>query len=281
VDAAARIEVARMTNRWARWAVLLLFGIYFLVPMAASIEFSLRDVNDTHSLASWGKLLDQPGLFSTLGTSLWVAAGTVVLTLVIMVPTVSWVHLRKPKLRRVMEGISLLPLVIPPIVLVNGVLVVFADAPEVINGTPVILVLEYVILALPFTYRTLDAGLQAIALPTLVEAARSLGAGWSTVLLRVIVPNIRSAVFGAAFLNLALVLGEYTLASILLMDTFPVWTVQTGQSEAGVSVAVSLMSLFVAFMLLFVLSLVAGRRKRERSLAAPIAPASSPQGTPS
>jgi putative spermidine/putrescine transport system permease protein len=267
-----------MTNKWGRWTVLVLFGLYFLVPMAASIEFSLRDVNDTHSFASWGKLLDEPGLFETLGTSLWVAAGTVVLTLLIMVPTVSWVHLRKPKLRRVMEGISLLPLVIPPIVLVNGVLVVFADAPEVINGTPVILVLEYVVLALPFTYRTLDAGLQAIALPTLVEAARSLGAGWGTVLLRVIVPNIRSAVFGAAFLNLALVLGEYTLASILLMDTFPVWTVQTGQSEAGVSVAVSLFSLFVAFLLLFVLSLVAGRRRREHNPAAPIAPAPS-QGT--
>ncbi|SDY90067.1 putative spermidine/putrescine transport system permease protein [Amycolatopsis xylanica] len=244
-----------------RWLILSLFGLYFLVPLAASVEFSLRDVNDTHSFNTWGKLLDEPGLFETLGTSLWVAFGTVALTLILMVPTVSWVHLKHPKLRRLVEGVSLLPLVIPPIVLVNGVLVVFRDAPEVINGTPVILVFEYVVLALPFTYRTLDAGLQAIALPTLVEAARSLGASWTTVLLRVIIPNIRSAVFGAAFLNLALVLGEYTLASILLMNTFPVWTVSTGQSEAGVSVAVSLLALFVAFLLLFVLSVVTGRRK--------------------
>ncbi|WP_370947342.1 ABC transporter permease [Amycolatopsis sp. cg5] len=244
-----------------RWLILSLFGLYFLVPLAASVEFSLRDVNDTHSFNTWGKLLDEPGLFETLGTSLWVAFGTVALTLILMVPTVSWVHLKHPKLRRLVEGVSLLPLVIPPIVLVNGVLVVFRDAPEVISGTPVILVFEYVVLALPFTYRTLDAGLQAIALPTLVEAARSLGASWTTVLLRVIIPNIRSAVFGAAFLNLALVLGEYTLASILLMNTFPVWTVSTGQSEAGVSVAVSLLALFVAFLLLFVLSVVTGRRK--------------------
>ncbi|MEV0069652.1 MULTISPECIES: ABC transporter permease [unclassified Amycolatopsis] len=256
-----------MKNKALRWTVLALFGLYFLVPMGASVEFSLRDVNNTHSFSSWGKILDEPDLLPTLGTSLWVAAGTVALTLLLMVPTVSWVHLRKPKLRRLIEGVSLLPLVIPPIVLVNGVLVVFRDAPEVINGTPVILVLEYVILALPFTYRTLDAGLAAISLPTLVEAARSLGASWPTVLLRVIVPNIRSAVFGAAFLNLALVLGEYTLASILLMDTFPVWTVSTGQSEAGVSVAVSLLSLLVAFLLLFVLSLVAGRRKASRGVA--------------
>ncbi|MFD8493662.1 ABC transporter permease [Amycolatopsis sp. NPDC059657] len=244
-----------------RWLILSLFGLYFLVPLAASVEFSLRDVNETHSFNTWGKLLNEPGLFETLGTSLWVAFGTVALTLILMVPTVSWVHLKHPKLRRLVEGVSLLPLVIPPIVLVNGVLVVFRDAPEVINGTPVILVFEYVVLALPFTYRTLDAGLQAIALPTLVEAARSLGASWTTVLVRVIIPNIRSAVFGAAFLNLALVLGEYTLASILLMNTFPVWTVSTGQSEAGVSVAVSLLALFVAFLLLFVLSVVTGRRK--------------------
>ncbi|HEV7977345.1 ABC transporter permease [Amycolatopsis sp.] len=253
-----------------RWLILTLFGVYFLVPMLASVEFSLRDVNDTHSLVSWKKLLDEPGLFETLTTSLWVAFGTVALTLILMVPTVSWVHLRRPKLRKLVEGISLLPLVIPPIVLVNGVLVVFRDVPEVISGTPVILVLEYVILALPFTYRALDAGLTAIALPTLVEAARSLGASWPAVLLRVVVPNIRSAVFGAAFLNLALVMGEYTLASILLMDTFPVWTVSTGQSEAGVSVAVSLLSLLVVFLLLFVLSMVTGRRHRE--VTAPIAP---------
>jgi putative spermidine/putrescine transport system permease protein len=259
---------SRKGSRW-RWLVLALFGVYFLVPMLASVEFSLRDVNNTHSLVSWAKLLHEPGLVDTLSTSLWVAFATVALTLILMVPTVSWVHLRRPRLRKLVEGISLLPLVIPPIVLVNGVLVVFRDAPEVINGTPVILVLEYVVLALPFTYRALDAGLQAIALPTLVEAARSLGASWPAVLLRVVVPNIRSAVFGAAFLNLALVMGEYTLASILLMNTFPVWTVSTGTSEAGVSVAVSLLSLLVAFLLLFVLSIVTGRRSRE---AAPIAP---------
>ncbi|KAA2252542.1 ABC transporter permease subunit [Solihabitans fulvus] len=252
-------------RRAARWPVIVLVvaGLYFLLPMVASLEFSLRDVHNTHSFAAWGRLLSYPGLLDTLFTSLWVAFGTVALTLLLMVPTVSWVHLRRPKLKRFVEGISLLPLVIPPIVLVNGVLVVFQDAPEIVNGTPLILVFEYVILALPFTYRTLDAGLSAIPLATLVEAARGLGASWPVVLLRVVLPNIRTAVLGAALLNLALVMGEYTLSSILLMQTFPVWMVSTGRTDAGVSVAVSLLSLLIVFVLLFLLSIVSGRRTRE------------------
>jgi putative spermidine/putrescine transport system permease protein len=121
----------------------------------------------------------------------------------------------------------------------------------------------YVILALPFTYRSLDAGLRAIDLQTLVEAARNLGAGWGTVLGRVILPNIRTAVLGAAFLTLALVLGEVVIARILLYVTFPVQVVETGQTSAGVSVALSLASILLTWGLLVVLSFAGGRGRRE------------------
>ena len=41
----------------------------------------------------------------------------------------------------------------------------------------------YLVLVLPYTYRTLHAGLAAIDVKTLSEAARSLGAGWATVMM--------------------------------------------------------------------------------------------------
>ena len=48
-----------------------------------------------------------------------------------MVPTAVYVHLRLPKLRRLMEGITILPIVIPPVVLIVGVLQV---APGLTQG---------------------------------------------------------------------------------------------------------------------------------------------------
>jgi putative spermidine/putrescine transport system permease protein len=96
-----------------------------------------------------------------------------------------------------------------------------------------------------------------------VEAARNLGAGLATTLLRVVLPAIRSAVLGAAFLTLALVLGEIVIARILLYtDTFPVAIVEVGRSQAGVAVALSLASLLVTWVLLLAVSLAGVRRRR-------------------
>jgi len=112
-----------------------------------------------------------------------------------MVPTTIYVHLRLPRIRRLLESITILPIVIPPVVLIVGVLEV---APGYLKSTPYLLGLVYVILAMPFAYRSLDAGLRALELRTLVDAASSLGAGWLSTLLRVILPNLRTVHHGGA-----------------------------------------------------------------------------------
>ena len=117
--------------------------------------------------------MHQAGFGDALWLSLRLALVTTVITLVLMVPTAVYVHLRLPQLRRLIEGITILPIVIPPVVLIVGVLQI---APGSLKGTPYLLALVYVVLAMPFAYRSLDAGLRAIDLRTLVEASRSLGA---------------------------------------------------------------------------------------------------------
>jgi len=117
-----------------------------------------------------------------------------------------------------------------------------------------------VILVLPYAYRAIDNGLGAIDLRTLAEAARSLGAAWPTVLARVVVPNIRGALVSASFLSVALVLGEFTLASLLNFNNLQVTINLLGKRDAPVSVAVSLAALLLAFVLLLMLSYVGRRR---------------------
>ena len=150
-----------------------------------------------------------------------------------------------------------MPIVIPPIVLIIGVLQV---APTFLKSTPYLLALEYGILAMPFVYRSLDAGLRAIDLKTLVEASRSLGGRWSSTLWRVVVPNLRSGLLSAVVLTVALVLGEFTMASLDLFQTLPVWIYNFAQDDGSVSTAVSLLALVLTWVVLMAISALDLRR---------------------
>jgi putative spermidine/putrescine transport system permease protein len=235
-----------------RWVVLVLAGAYFLLPLYSGFKFA--------GLHAFDQMLhEKNGFSSSIVLSLKLAAATTVLMLVLMVPTTVYVHLRLPRIRTLMETITIMPIVIPPIVLIVGVLDV---APANLKATPYLLALEYVVLAMPFAYRALDAGLRAIDLKTLTEASSSLGANWLSTLWRVIIPNLRTAMLSAVVLTIALVLGEFTMASLDLYQTFPVWIVNFQQGSGPVSVAASLFALFVTWLLLMLIVSLAGRGKR-------------------
>jgi putative spermidine/putrescine transport system permease protein len=173
----------------------------------------------------------------------------------------------------VVEFLCLLPLTIPAIALVVGLAPIYQwidswlsyysrlGLPGGLADTPVQLFLVYVILVLPFVYRAIDTGLAAIDVRTLSEAARSLGAGWPTVMFRIVVPNIGAALLNSALLSVALVLGEYTIASLLNFNTMQVSMVMLGRANAGVSIAVAAAALIFGFVMLLALSFV-GRRRR-------------------
>src|SRR3989442_8563616 len=94
-------------------------------------------------------------------------------------------------------------------------------------------------------YRAVDNGLRAIDVRTLTEAAQSLGAGWSTILLRVILPNVRVAVLSGAFLTFAIVIGEFTLASLLDRPAFRPHLQPIGGNRPHGPAALSLTSLAI------------------------------------
>jgi len=254
----APTPATRPAPRWRtfpfwRWAILLIAGVYFLIPLYAGLRFA--------GLKAFANVFTYPGFGSAVGLSLRLALITTILTLVLMVPTTVYVHLRLPQIRRSMDGITILPIVIPPIVLIIGVLKV---APSFLLSTPYLLALVYVVLAMPFAYRSLDAGLRAVDLKTLVEASNSLGAGWRATLWRIVLPNIRTAMLSATVLTVALVLGEFTMASLALFVTFPVWIVQFEQNAGPVSTAASLLALFVTWLLLMLIVTVGDRTARKR-----------------
>jgi putative spermidine/putrescine transport system permease protein len=252
---------ARLRNiAWWRGIVLVLTGAFFLVPLFAALRFSLQNFTGGLTFSAYTAIPSQLGFTAALSLSVRLAAVTTAITLGLMVPTSVYVHLRLPRLRPFFDSITIIPIVIPPVVLIVGVLQV---APTFLKSTPYLLALEYTILAMPFVYRSLDAGLRAIDLRTLVEASRSLGGGWRSTLWRVIVPNLRTGILSATVLTIALVLGEFTMASLDLYQTVPVWIYQFAQDDGHVSTAVSLLALLVTWVVLMVISSLDLRRIRK------------------
>jgi putative spermidine/putrescine transport system permease protein len=235
-----------------RWVVLLAAAVFFLIPLLVALRFA--------GIKAFGSVVSQSGFTSSLGLSVRLAVVTTVITIALVLPTAVYVHLRLPGLRRLLEGITILPIVIPPVVLIVGVLQI---APGFLKNTSYLLALEYVVLAMPFAYRAIDTGLRALDLKTIVEASSSLGAGWVSTLWRVVLPNLRTAMLSAVVLTVALVLGEFTVANILGFTTFPTWIVQVAGSDPQLSVSVSILSLAVTWALLLLISALDRRRAPE------------------
>ncbi len=234
-----------------RWVILLIAGLYFLLPLYAALRFA--------GVKAFGTVFTSPGFVPALWLSLRLAAVTWIISMVLMIPTTVYEHLRMPAMRRLLESVTILPIVIPPVVLIIGVLQVM---PLALRASVWLLALEYVVLAMPFAYRALDAGLRAIDVKTLTEASSSLGGGLFTTLWRVLLPNLRTAVLSATILIVALVLGEFTMASLALKETFPVWIVLFDQLNANISVAASFFALFVTWIFLMLITVIATRQSR-------------------
>jgi putative spermidine/putrescine transport system permease protein len=261
----------RARPRYWRITIFVLAGIFFLVPQLAALKYSFLQHNGKYGFDNYSQIITNGDLRNALLTSLEIAVVTAIIVVVLMVPTVVLVRLRFPRLTLLIEGVTILPIIVPPIVIAAGMAQLQGSAPQwmvslwfnhpLTGLTPI-----YVILALPFTYRSIDTGVRAIDLRTLVDASRNLGASWFSTLTRVILPNIETAVLGAIFLTVALCLGEVVIATILLYVTLPVQLIQFGATNPGVSVALSVLSLLFVFLLLFGLSFLAGRRRGSKSV---------------
>ncbi len=211
------------SSPWA-WFWIGLGVLYFFVPLFATLEFSLKAQKGFYSLTAYQVALTDPGFVRTFTFSLTMAAATVLVGFLLIVPTAYWVQLRLPRLRPIVELLTLLPFVVPGIVLAFGLIKLYGHPPfsftESELSTNGLLISGYVVLALPYMYRAVDTGLRAIDVRTLTEAAQSLGASWPTILFRIIFPNLRVALLSGTFLTFAIVIGEFTLATFLNRPAF-------------------------------------------------------------
>lgn len=231
----------RRANPWA-WVWVALGFFYFFLPLIATFDFSLRALRGTLSFEAYRIVFSDPRFYQSFGFSLQMALLTMITSIALIVPTAYWVHLRLPRLRPVVEFITLLPFVVPAVVLAFGLIRLYCCEPVVLVDKRLMLVAGYVVLSFPYMYRAVDTGLRAIDVRTLTEAAQSLGAGWGTILFRIIFPNLRVALLSGAFLTFAIVMGEFTLASLLAWPAFGPYMELLGATRAYEPAALAVIS---------------------------------------
>lgn len=242
--------------------VVLLFALYFFVPLMSLVVASMWQGGNRYDFSAFGNVFREENFVSAFKLSLMLAVETIVVTLAVVFPAVFWVNLRAPHLRGFFNVLSVVAFIVPPIVLVSGIAGLYRG-PEWFVGTPHFLVAGYTILAIPYTYRTLDNGMRALNLQTLSEAAQSCGAGWGTLIRRIILPNVRGAVLGAVLLILTLALGEFTFANVLLYQTLPVYMSYIATTKANESSALAIMALLFTWLAMYVLLNVESRAARK------------------
>jgi len=251
------------------WLVLAAGLLYFLLPLLATFLFSLRGKKGVLSFVAYEHVFADPQFLKTFVFSFKMSIFTVVTGLVLIIPTTIWIHLKVPKAKPLIEVFALMPFVIPPIILAFGLIRSYSRPPLALVTTPALLVVGYVIIAFPYIYRSIDAGLRAMDLKALTEAGMSLGAGWFSLLFRVVLPNLRTSILAAIFLTFATVIGELTLAVLLAWPAFGPYMALVGRDLAYEPAALAILSFALTWGSIGIIQALSRGKIRPSAMPAP------------
>jgi putative spermidine/putrescine transport system permease protein len=231
------------------YLALFLAAVILILPLIAMVWASLTTPRGDVYFGAYIEVFQAPQFAQTFFFSLRSALITIVLSALLVVPTAYWVQLRLPRMRPVIEFLTVVPLVIPSLLMTFGLIRVFNNTPltNSSEGLYVLLLGAYVIISFPFMYRAVDAGMQAINVRLLTEAAQSLGASWFTILLRVIFPNMLVAVLNGSFITFAIVLGEFTVASLLNQPAFSPYMLDLSSRQGDQATALGIVTFLLTW----------------------------------
>jgi putative spermidine/putrescine transport system permease protein len=256
----------------AAWFAVAIGAIYFFVPLIATFEFSMRMRRGEYSFDAYRSVFADVQFRETFSYSILMAVLTIIIGMLLIVPTAYWVRLRLPQIRPVVEFITLLPLVIPAIVIVFGYLRLYNSSSFLPftgsdRGTDLLLIFAFMTLSLPYMYRSVDTSMRAIDVRVLTEAAESLGASWTTIMFKCIFPNVMSGVLSGAFIAFAIVIGEFTLPSLLNRPAFGPYLQLIGANRAYEPPALAMIAFAMTWASMGLINLVSRFQKIARARA--------------
>jgi putative spermidine/putrescine transport system permease protein len=240
-----------------------------LLPTAGTILFSISEgwtdtILPTRFLPDyWIDALTNPVFLPTFTRALVASGATMIVSVVLMAPTLYVLHVSARRLRPLAEFLSLTPFALPVVVFALALIRTYSVPPLVLTGSPVLLVIAYTVVSLPFVYRAIDNSLSALDTKTIHEAAQTLGAGRWAPFFHVVLPSIRRGLLAAVLLVLSVTFGEYTLSAFLVGDawqTSGVWVYKMWDNQPHQTMAVGLVGFAITWAASLLLLATLGRR---------------------
>jgi putative spermidine/putrescine transport system permease protein len=105
------VDIKKRFPLWS-WIWLVVGLLYFFIPLISTLEFSLRMIKGRYTLEAYRQAFADPRFYQSFGYSLLWSVLTIIISLLLIVPTAYWVHLRLPRLRPYVEFVTLMPFVV-------------------------------------------------------------------------------------------------------------------------------------------------------------------------
>ena len=254
---------------WIALVVLVSIGVPYFSIIATSLirlrGYSLAAGNFT--LDHYRELLTTPKALAAIGNSLFLAASSATLCSVLGTAVVVAARRAKGVWRKAIEGISLLPEMLPGIVLVIGIMLFYNAMYRVIPlyNTLGIMVLAYVVLYLPYTVQYVTSAFTQIS-DSLLQAGRVFGGSPAYVFCRITLPMISRGILAGWMMIFIIAFRELVTASLiappntLVVSTYINREFEQGSVSLGMAMAVLCVLLTTGALMIFNLLAARGRK---------------------
>jgi spermidine/putrescine transport system permease protein len=197
----------------AVWTALVFLFLFAPLVVVVVFSFNASEISTFPlrglTLAWYRKLADDTTIRESLGNSLIVAATTVVIATSLGVLLAVGIHRYTVRLRAVVNGLAMLPMMTPRLILGIALLTFYSFAKIDLSLATVIA--GHVVIGLPYVVLIVSARLVGFD-RSLEEAARDLGAGTWTVFREITLPLLRPAIVGGALIVFTLSFDEVVVS---------------------------------------------------------------------
>ena len=253
---------------WVAFVALIAIGVpYFSIISTSLIKlrgYGLAAGNFT--LEHYKELLTTPKALASIWKSLFLAVSSATICSVIGTAVVVAVRKSNGFLKKALEAVSLLPEMLPSIVLVIGIMLFWNTIYKVIPlyNTIGIMVLAYVVLYLPYTVQYVTSAFTQIN-DSLLQAGRVFGGTPAYVFRRITLPMISRGIFAGWMMIFIIAFRELVTASLIAPpNTLVVSTYINREFEQGsvsLGMAMAILCVLITTTVLVVFNRVVGKRR--------------------
>ena len=246
----------RPLRYWLQLAVTLAVCAFLVVPVVLSILAGITE-NFFIGLRSGLTLRWVAEVWNLYSETIWrsigIALACLVVTLVLGVPAAYALARAQSRFTRWIEELLTLPIAVPGLATALALILLYGGWRD-FRASWLFILVGHVLFTLPFMVRSVLAVMMAVDLPTLEEAAASLGASFRQRFVSVVLPNVRPGIVAGALMVLTLSMGEFNLTWMLhtpLTKTLPV-----GLADSYASMRLEIGSAYTLIFLVMIVPLL-------------------------